>query len=147
MASKILELLDTHLPVDITENTYSQLRKYCMVFETKDTHPMALNTAYLGLHKIQFTNTDRDTIFHIFYPTTAADRLDKLYTSSMSKYTKIVKATNTSMDKMSVLFKDVDEIDETRKTQSDVFNIFITYLLHKVHNSKLQVNMKVLFRK
>ena len=142
MASQILQVLDSSLPVTITEATYKQLKTFCNIFETKDTHPMALNTAYLGLHKIQFTNTDRDTFFHIYYPASNAMDIENLYKKRIDRYTKIKYSTSSTVDKMNVLFKGVDEIDETRKTQSDVFNIFITYLLHKVFISNLQVNMK-----
>lgn len=141
MGSKIVKLLDERMPIAINQDTYRLIKSFCLGFETRDAHPYALNTAYLGLHKIQFSIVDRNMLFDIFYSsgsTEAMKELKKLTTSSGFRNMKF----NDKASEMKILFKDVDEVDENRETQSDVFNIFCIYIIHKVHNSSLPTNIK-----
>ncbi len=141
MSSQIVQLLDAKFPISINESNYKQIRSFCMGFETRDKHPYALNTAYLGLHKIQFTQVDRSTYFEIFYG--SSSEVSAKYIQELTNSSSFRKYTPSSkMSEMSVSLKSIDEIDETRKTQSDVFNLFTVYLLHKVHTSSLNKAMK-----
>ena len=142
MASQIVQLLDSNLPITITEANFKLIRSFCLGFETRDKHPFALNTAYLGIHKIQFTQVDRNTLFNIYYGSGSESTIKSLTKlTTTSKFRSFTR--NSEMSEMAVLFRQVDEIDETRKTQSDVFNIFSVYLLYKVHNSSLPKNIKI----
>jgi hypothetical protein len=141
MASQIVQLLDTRFPVVISDTNYRQVKSFCVSFETRDTHPYALNTAYLGLYKIQFTKNDRNTYFEIFYGKSQNTTIHHIeQTIDISKFKPYIN--NPTASEISISLKDVDAIDETRKIQSDVFNIFTVYLLHKVHTSSLNQNIK-----
>jgi hypothetical protein len=50
-------------PLTITKSHIMQLAKFCISFETRKDHPLALNSPYLGVHKAFFTDKDQDTLF------------------------------------------------------------------------------------
>lgn len=92
----------------ITSETIQMLEQYCIYFETKNEHPLALNTAYLGVNPIYFLNYDRDILFQI---------------------------VGISEKKMKEIIDNTSYIDTTMKVRSDPYNNLIIWMAHRVITS------------
>ena len=93
------------LNTPITSETIQMLEQYCIYFETKNEHPLALNTALLGVNPIYFLNTDRDILFHVL---------------------------GISERKMKEVISETSYIDTNMKVTSDTYNNLIIWTAHRV---------------
>ena len=49
----------------ITSEQIEYLEQYCVYFETKNEHPLALNSALLGVYPIYFLDLEKNMLFDI----------------------------------------------------------------------------------
>lgn len=64
--ASLKEALRAHYNFKITPAHINQIVALCTSFELRGTHPEALNTALLGVHKAFFTTRDQTALFDIF---------------------------------------------------------------------------------
>lgn len=93
----------------ITSETIQMLEQYCIYFETKNEHPLALNTAVLGVNSIYFLNYDRDILFQILG----------------------IKESH-----MREIIANTSYIDTNMKVSSDTYNNLIIWTAHRILVSK-----------
>ena len=115
-------------PLTITSSHIQELTQYCIQFETKQQHALALNSPYLGLYPCFFLPKDKDDLLSLF------DCSDK----DISRALRTVPLSSLSRILLSSVrdsLKSVESIDTARKVQSDPFNLFMAYLLYCIHTS------------
>lgn len=95
--------------VDITRDQILRIVECCTFFETKNNHTQALNTPYLGVVPIYFTNTDVSIFLDVF-------KLDK---------TKVLDVIHAS-----------DIIDKEWFVLNDAYNQVVIYVAHRILVSK-----------
>lgn len=64
-SSYVVEEL-SKLDIKITQQQIAQVEAMVVHFEIRGSNPLTLNSQYLGIHPIAFTDSDRDALFHIF---------------------------------------------------------------------------------
>ena len=89
----------------ITSENIQMLEQYCIYFETKNEHPLALNTATLGLNPIYFLNYDRDILFQIL---------------------------GINEKQMKEVIENTSYIDTNMKVTSDAYNNLIIWTAHRI---------------
>lgn len=102
MSQMILKALSS-LNIKLTEHHVKKMTETVVMWELRQTHPLALNSQGIGIHPIVFTNLDRDVLFSIFEITQ--------------------KDVKTLLQKCS-------SINANFIVISDPFNIFSIWLLH-----------------
>ena len=95
-------------PIDI--ECIDNLEQYCIYFETKNEHPLALNTATLAVYPIYFLALDRSMLFDICH---------------------VDESTLKSA------ISNCPAIDTTQKVRSDPYNNLVIWQAHKILTSKL----------
>ena len=107
MSRTILDnfLAEPELNQKITSETINQLEQYCAYFETKNEHPLALNTATLGVYPIYFLNIDKDILFGVLEV-------------SESTVKKVIKK--------------ITYIDPNWKVTSDPYNQLLVWTAHRI---------------
>ena len=62
----IKDMFEEHYPIQITKKLCNEVLLYCTKFETRGTHPLALNTQAIATQPLFFTTKDQDVFFEIF---------------------------------------------------------------------------------
>ena len=119
----LFEVFTKKYNVPITPNRYSQILKHCKLFELRKDHPMALNSALLGVDKAFFLKPDYDMLFDIFDINFLEFKRDLLNTEHM-RYLKSKIA------------------DSTNSVGCDAYNIFTIWLCYCVRKSSLPSSKK-----
>lgn len=101
--------------VEITHQILQQLEHWCIHYELYKDHPQVLNTPYLGMGNMFFTESHQNEVFDIF-------NIDR-------------KAFSDDIEI-------IETIDTSRYVSSDPFNIMIVWVAHLISNSKLTQQMK-----
>lgn len=99
------------LNTPITENLINDLEEYAVYFETKNDHPLALNTALLGVFSMYFINVDKDILFSI---------------------------CGIDESKMKDVIFNTSYIDTNMKVTSDPYNNLVIWTAHRILNSNLK---------
>lgn len=129
MSSTIKALLEKEFPISITKAVFQNLIRYLIMFETRDKNALALNSPYLGVIPVFFTNQDQDMFFDIF------NTNGKEFTKYLKKNNLDSLINGLQRGELKKLIVKLDAVDSARKVQSDPFNIFITYVIYKVVNT------------
>lgn len=95
------------LPITITDHQMEQIEELVIIFETRQSAPLALNSPLLGVYKIFFTDSDRASLFSVF---------------------------GTDEKIVSSVIKKISSIDKNRKVSSDPFNVFSVWIMHLAYN-------------
>lgn len=112
--------------IDITTRQCREIEALMIDFETRNEHPLALNSQLMGVHSIKFTYEDQNEIFDIFGIT--------------------AKEINRVIDQ-DVLVSDgkkmVRLIPKEHKVRSNPLNLLLVWTIHLVVNNKsLSTNQK-----
>ena len=166
MAGQIKTILDQRVDIEITQASLQAIITLVQRYETREDHPQALNTPYLGIHKAYFKDSDREALFNLFNTDTKAisgivnencKRNDLFFDISIKNFVKdflkeirqpnyLVKGiTNTSYitsSELKTIISDITTVNSDFKVVSDPFNIFISYLIHKILNTNFQEILK-----
>lgn len=115
-ASGRLPLKNLFSKFDITPNrkTAEQIIRWKLMYETRDTHPDALNTPLLGCAKIGFFNKDTNALFDIL-------GVDK------DEFKNAIKTSS---------------VDPNYHVASDEFNLLTVYAAHKYFTSSLPQKLR-----
>ena len=119
----LFEVFTKKYNMPITPNRYSQVLKYCQLFELKKAHPLAFNSALLGVDKAFFLKPDYDMLFDIFDVNVLEFKHDLINTEHM-QYLKNKIA------------------DSTNSVGCDAYNIFTVWLCYCVGKSSLPSSKK-----
>ncbi len=103
------------LKIVITPKFAKSLERLVLQFELRKDHPLVINSAELGVHKISFTTNDRAILFD----------LAGIYESDIAS-----------------LVRGIPSIDNNFKVISDSLNLLCIYLVHLIVNSKLKAKVK-----
>lgn len=129
MSSVLKQVLKKEFPIVILPRHIKAIEEFKYAWEHKNKHSYALNTPLLGIDKIQFIDSDQNTLFDIF----GVDKnlFKKAYhTSEAVFYTKY----DDENDKEGKL--------QLSKVGSDPYNGFSIYLCHLIANSTLPEKLK-----
>lgn len=159
MSSFIKETLDSKTNIVITKPLAQAIINLVNRYETRDDHPSALNSPYLGIHKIYFKDGDRSALFELFDSNEReVSKLissnikgnDKIFGISMRSFIpdfirdlrsgKLISGI-TSTELKKVIY-DISSIDNNFKVASDPFNLFTSYIIHKVLIADIPDNIK-----
>lgn len=113
--SSLKQLLLSKYNFTITKKHYDQVRAQCVAFELRDSNPLALNSALLGVEKIHFFTSDYVVLFDIF---------------------------NVEKTEFEKLTHQADEIDPEFKVASDPYNLLTIWAAHLVMKSSLSRSLK-----
>ena len=93
----------------ITSEQINDLEQYCIYFETKNEHPLALNTATLGIYPIYFLDLEKDMLFSIL---------------------------NVSEKELKDVINQTPFINPEFKVRSDAYNNLVIWTAHKIITSE-----------
>jgi hypothetical protein len=96
--------------VSITKEYIDGIDRFCRFFETKGNNGLALNSPFLGVVGIKFTQIDRDLFFSVI---------------------------NIPEDAIKAVVREVEVIDDSWVVLNDPFNQVTIWLVHRILNSNL----------
>ena len=156
MAHQILDMMSSHLQLDITLPLANAIVKYITAYESTGEAPLALHTPYLGIHRLYFLPRHQDEFLMMFnLDPKDLDGFCEQYTSGNKSFGVNIRDINkksseqlpkelddVNIHKLKKMIGEVDTVNKDFKVVSNPFNIFITYLLHRVLISDLSPNIK-----
>lgn len=107
--------VESGFEIRISKPMIDQLVRVCTMFEVRNHHAEALNSALVGVYPAHFLQSDADSVFDVF----GIDRIE--FDRAIKQYPAIPKEF---------------------KVASDSFNILIVWLTHLVIKSNLPENIK-----
>lgn len=111
MATTNLKSLFESLKITLTSDTIKKIIHWCLAYETRGEHPLALNSPMLGVYRCYFYTSDMDELFHIF-------NLSRIEFRALALQSKALQAK--------------------WKVTSDPMNLLCIYLIHlSMINTKL----------
>lgn len=93
------------LKLKMTYKEFDELLKVTLLYELRDTHPLVLNSPYIGTEKVLFTEDDKNNLYDIF---------------------------NIDVREVRDIIKRCEKINPSHNVSSNPFNVIITYLLHRI---------------
>lgn len=106
--------LTKSFPISVKKEHIQALLKKLHTYELYKEHIYSLNSATLGIYKINFLPSDEDDIFNIF-------------NISKKEFYSLIESIPPRFNR-----RDMIIINPEHKVSSNPFNIFTTYLLHKI---------------
>lgn len=156
MSHEIKDVFTDRLPIKVTLPLAKAVVHYVTWYETKDNNSEALNSPYLGVTPIYFTNKDRDGFFDLFsvngmdVANIVLGRSDghdvvfgvsikrdimglfRAYTQSLTR--GLVTMGIAPADVRSIV-SDMSTVDPNFRVASDPFNLFTTYVMYLFDNA------------
>lgn len=129
MTSVLRDLLTKEFPIEITPSHIRAIEGFKFGWEHKGTNWSSLNTPYLGVTKISFTDMDQNSFFDIFHIN--REEFKRIYHQSKAVF--YIKYNSA---------EDIVGKEQLKKVGSDPMNGFIVYLSHLIANSDLPEVMK-----
>lgn len=102
-------LLYKEMYVELTDKHLREIRNFLISFESRQTHPLAINSPLMGVHKLVMVDRDFEAVFNIF-------GIDK------TEFRNLLSRVNL--------------INPKFKVSSNPFNNLIIWTLHLTHVSK-----------
>lgn len=163
MTAEIKRVFSEKLPLNITPVIAKELINYVIWYETKDNNSEVLNSPYLGIQPMYFTNKDRDGFLDIFSTKEMdlkqiilgyTDGNDVVFGVSLKR--DIVKMFKSYLDgmirgatqlgiatsDMRKIVQDISTVNSDFRVAGDPFNLFVSYLLYVLDNCNLPTAQK-----
>lgn len=109
-APTLREVFSQSFGIAITPALFKQIKAFCTTYEVKGSHPLALNSPYLGVNPIYFLPSDQEFLFN---------------------------ACGFSSADVKLKIQGCHGIDKNFKVASDAYNLFTIWLAHLVVRSSL----------
>lgn len=155
--SQVKEAFETNFPITITEELAKSIIRYVEYYETRGTHASAFNTYTLGIHPCVFTKNDAEGYFELFNTDgksiTEYDvknfilkntKGNKVFGIDVNKIPKSDYSNIVSTTDIRRTVKNLDAINSNFRVMSDPFNLFIPYVLYKLQQADIKLNIKYL---
>lgn len=164
--TQIREVFERELSFTVTPQLANAVIKFVTCYESRDTHPEAFNSPYLGLHPCFFLTKDRDEYFNLFdcdykyverliFNHSATNKhifgiktqsllapLQDFVKSFFTRDFNAVYGANLTASDIRTASKDITSVNLNFKVASDPFNIFSIYVVYKFLSSKLPDKLK-----
>lgn len=162
--SQIRDIFYRELPINVTPKLATVVIHFVNAYESRNTHPEAFNSPYLGLHPCYFLTKDRDDFFALFDYTEATVKslistspshnstmfgvsmrslLDPITKSLQQLFqTTLRGAHNLTNAEVRNSIKEITSINTNFKVASDPFNLFSIYAAHCFFASDLPEKLR-----
>lgn len=160
MSDEIKRLFDENLNIQPTPSLAKAIISHINAYETRDQHPLAFNSPFLGIYPSYFLAKDRDDFFALFNSSEkeikalinkvispgekiCGLKMANLLTEFKALWTKfftkqaIQGINGIATRDVRHIISEMSVIKENFRVASDPFNLFITYAIHLFLASKL----------